>query len=300
MKRKAEAEAEAEAAVATAEEAGELMTTTTTLTASDQVIQSFSQLSIVPAAAAASVVSYPKQKKLRVSKYRLGKQQQQQQQQKKRDAAALSLPDYLNVPNRIFKHMIVAASEHLLTTDQNKIIRCWLNNNINMQYIRTYARLLDKLLYLQLKEALWTDYFNIGTAVEDDDSSSGGVWASEVQEKISRQAVMNDSILNNNNNNDDPLSFVINYRRYIDEQLQKTENELNEHLNRFKHRIDGDSSKSQLQTIDFSAILKAFVRKGQHRLNAEFQSKKRLLHFDCLDHQLTKAFFDLKPTKQQV
>jgi hypothetical protein len=58
-----------------------------------------------------------------------------------------------------------------------------------------------------------------------------------------------------------PLSFVIHYRRYIDAQLQKTENEFNEHINRFRHLA---GSRSQVQTIDFSVILKAFVRQGQH------------------------------------
>ncbi len=52
--------------------------------------------------------------------------------------------------------------------------------------------------------------------------------------------------------------------------------------------------------MDLSTILKAFVRKGQHKLHAEFQCKRRLLDFDCQDSRLTKAFFDLKPTKKPV
>jgi hypothetical protein len=95
-----------------------------------------------------------------------------------------------------------------------------------------------------------------------------------------------------------PLSFAIYYRRYIDEKLRKTENELNEHMNGFRKLLH---SNSQVQNIDFSAILTDFVRRESHKSNAEFQSKKRLLHFDYQDHhRLTRAFFDLKPTKQQV
>ena len=102
---------------------------------------------------------------------------------------------------------------------------------------------------------------------------------------------MNDSIFTSS------LSFVTHYWENIDEQIQRTENELNKHVDHFKQR---KTSKSQIPTIDFSVILKALVRKGQHRLNAEVQCKKRLHHFDCQAHQLKKAFFDLKPTKTQV
>jgi hypothetical protein len=83
----------------------------------------------------------------------------------------------------------------------------------------------------------------------------------------------------------------------IEQQLQKIDNELNKHLHRFK-RIIGQ--RLQVRCVDVSIILKAFVRRGQHKLNVEFECKKRLLYFDLEDHRLTKAFFDLKPTSQQV
>jgi hypothetical protein len=262
----------------------------------DQVIQSFSQLSIVPE----EVPHYPRQKKLQTSKSRREKQQQQQHQ-KGQVSSVPPLPpppDYLNVPNRTFKSMFLAASQHIVSTsDQSKIIRCWLNNSTNMQHIRAQALLLDKLLYLQLQQGLWTEYFNVGTTAEED-GGGGGVWASEVQEKLlNHRQLINDSIVIS------PLSFVIYYRKYIDEQLQNTEKQLTEHTNSFKSNHLLQQSKSQVQTIDLSAvaaILKALVRRGQHKLNAEFQCKKRLLHFDYEDHRLTKAFFDLKPTKKQV
>jgi hypothetical protein len=74
-----------------------------------------------------------------------------------------------------------------------------------MQYIRTQALLLDKLLYLQLQQSLWTHYFNVGTAGEDV-GGSGGVWALEVQDNISRQSINNSTVMS-------PLSFVIYYRK---------------------------------------------------------------------------------------
>ena len=68
-------------------------------------------------------------------------------------------------------------------------------------------------------------------------------------------------------------------------------------MNRFRSVM---GQKSQVQSADLSTILKVFVRKGQHKLSAEFKCKKRLLVFDCKDARLTKAFFDLKPKKKQV
>jgi hypothetical protein len=245
----------------------------------DQVVQSFSQLSIIPEAGVT-------EKKPRTSKYRSSKPQQTRKAKKKKaeNDKKLFLPDYLNVPNRIFKKMFIAASEHvLLPSVSSDMVDQWLDISSNMKYIREQAHLLDKLLYLQLQQSLWTEYFHIGT-LED------GVWASEVQEKISRQVTNKSTSISS-------LSFVAHYRVNIEEQLQATENDLNNHLNRFNCVI---GRKSQVQCIDLSVILKAFIRKGQHKLNAEFECKKRLLHFDYQDHRLTKAFFDLKPTKKQV
>ena len=253
------------------------MTTTTSRT--DHVIRSFSQLSI------AAQSCHRADKKLRTSsKYRSSKQQTRGAKAKKtRKDKKLYLPAYLNLPNRTFTKMFIAASEHVISTNQFNMVSRWLDTATNMQYIRKHTGSVDKLLYLQLQQSLWTVYFDIGTA-ED------GVWSSEVQEKMSR-LVMNDSTSTN------PLSFVTHYRMNIDDQIKKTEKEINEHLNHFDCVI---GQSSPVQSVDLSVILKAYVRKGQHKLNAEFECKKRLLHFDCQDHRLTKAFFQLKPTKQQV
>ena len=95
----------------------------------------------------------------------------------------------------------------------------------------------------------------------------------------------------------DPLSFVIDYRQKIDEDLQAIENQLNEHAQRSRSIVDNGSQDSR---IDMASILKALVRRGQHRLDAEMKSKRRLLEFDDEAHRLTKAFFDLDPTREQV
>jgi hypothetical protein len=44
----------------------------------------------------------------------------------------LSLPDYLNVPDRTFKGIFMAASKHIITANQYDIIRRSLDNSTNM------------------------------------------------------------------------------------------------------------------------------------------------------------------------
>lgn len=268
---------------------GSTAATPTTLMPDAAVIHSLSQLKI-------DTVVAPRHKKSRALKSQRKKKQQQQQQlekQKKRKKKhSTALPDYLNVPNRIFINMFLAAAESIISHgDQSKIIRNWLENTANMQYLRAHACLLDKLLYLQLQKSLWTTYLNAGTATAAAAAEGDGIWASEVQEKISR-------FYSSNSTDMCPLSFVTDYCNQIDEQIQKTEAELSQHVNNLRNPTV--HSNSQVQSIDFSAILKAFVRRGQHKLNAEFQCKKRLLQFDQQDHRLTKAFYDLKPTTEQV
>ena len=133
---------------------------------------------------------------------------------------SLPLPDYLNAPNRIFKQMFISASQHVLSSKQHEAARRWLSISTNMQFTREQARLLDRLLFLQLQQSLWIDYLRVGT--------TDNVWASEVQEKMRRQ------IQTNGTETISRLSFVTEYRQHIDEELQRTENELNEHSHRFQ------------------------------------------------------------------
>ena len=258
----------------------------------DDVLNSLTQLSINQAS--------PKEKKFRKLKHQSSNKQRIRKAKSKailQSDQKSYLPDYLNVPNRTFKKMFMDASEYVIPMNQHSRIHKWLEISKNMQYIREYARLLDKLLYLQLKQSLWTDYYNVGTSVSE---ANQGVWASEVQEKMTREQQQLKHASSNCSLSIDPLSFVTHYRMNIDKQLENIENELNEHLNCFQKMMHGKEERSQVQAMHLSVIMKAFVRKGHHKLNAEFERKKRLLHFDYQDHQLTKAFFDLKPTKKQV
>ena len=118
--------------------------------------------------------------------------------------ASVGLPDYLNVPNRVFRRMFIAAASEHVPSD----IGQWLNVSTNLQETREQARLLDRLLYLRQQQSLWTDYFRVG--------STEGVWASEVQDKMTGQSKS-------------ALLFVTDYRHGIVEQLERTQRDLDEH-----------------------------------------------------------------------
>ncbi|UJR07034.1 hypothetical protein I4U23_011322 [Adineta vaga] len=138
---------------------------TPTIMTENDVIQSFSQLSIIPHAAENVAV-----KRRRIAaKHRSSKKHHFVPKQQ----SDVYLLDYLNVPDRIFKKMFISASKSLHASVPYNMICRWLDNSSNMRHIREHARLLDKLLYLQLQQAIWTEYFNIG-------SLSDGVWASEI------------------------------------------------------------------------------------------------------------------------
>ena len=245
---------------------------------SNDVLQSFSQLSIVQETLSSR---REKTKRLRA----IGHCSAKKKRRKRGNIS--SIPNYLNVPDRKFQQMFLQASEHVIRVDRIETLRQCLSIKTNVASIRRHACLLDKLLYSQLQQSLWAEYFHIG--------STEDVWASEVQDKIKRHMIYN--VQPHTRKEKDPLSFVIDYRKMIDDELQKIENQLNDHVQRSKSIFNNGSQEN---AIDFSALVKAFVRRGQHRLEAEMKSKRRLLEFDCEAHRLTKVFFDLQPTEQQV
>jgi hypothetical protein len=78
----------------------------------------------------------------------------------------------------------------------------------------------------------------------------------------------------------------------IIEQLQQAENELNKHK---QLAIDRSVDMNRLSTA-----IPAFVRKGQHKLSADFERKKLLLQLDATDYRLVQKFYNLKPSEDRV
>ncbi|CAF1501889.1 unnamed protein product [Adineta ricciae] len=162
----------------------------------------------------------------------------------------------------------------------NNVIRSFNRLSLNVHSANVVVK---KQRRTELQQSLWTEYFHVG-------SQPDGVWACEVEEKISRQREQGVIHI-------DPMAFVVLHRVHIEEQWNTIQNDLNAHLSHVHYVI---GQQSQGQSIDLAVVLKAFIRRGQHKLNADFECKKRLLRFEYQDHLLTKAFFDLKPTKKEI
>lgn len=80
---------------------------------------------------------------------------------------------------------------------------------------------------------------------------------------------------------------ILKKQQNINERLQQIEYQLNEHKQ--QHTVD-----------NLSIVIPAFVRRGQHKLLADFERKKLLLQYDANDHCLLNAFDNLQPSTDQV
>ncbi|CAF1495644.1 unnamed protein product, partial [Adineta steineri] len=180
-------------------------------------------------------------------------------------------PNYLNTSDHIFKKMLSTAFEGA------DYICPLFDTREKLQYARVYAQLLNDLFYLRLKQDFWNDYYNILVTT--------GVWSM----KLSKQFIKENRL--------DYVQFVTQknvekYQQTTVEQLKQAEIKLNQHKQiEFGQSID-------LQKL--STIILAFVRKGQHKLSVDFRCKKSLLRFDTNDYRLVQAFYDLKPSTDQI
>jgi len=180
-------------------------------------------------------------------------------------------PDYLNTSDHIFKKMLSTALEGA------ENISPLVGTPEKLRYTREYAQLVNDLFYLRLKQDFWKDYYKILVDTE--------IWSM----KLSKQYIKDNKL--------GQVQFVTQknvekYRQTTMEQLKQAEIKLNQYKQiEFGQSID-------LQKL--STIIHAFVRKGQHKLSADFQYKKLLLQYDTKDYYFVQAFYDLKPSTDQV
>jgi hypothetical protein len=184
-------------------------------------------------------------------------------------------PKYLKVPDKIFKEMLLKS---LVGGGKEESIVQWFDTTLKLQYIRTYAHLLNNICYLKLEQDYWQHYDKVAT--------TEGIWSSPLEKELIKK------------NNLYRINFktkiqLDKHRQFIFNRLQKAENELNKHKQ--QRPINSSFDMNRLSTV-----LLAFVRQGQHKLSKDFERKKQLLQFDAHDYHLIKTFYTLKPTENQV
>ena len=180
-------------------------------------------------------------------------------------------PKYLKVPDQIFKEMLSKS----LVGDDN-IIQL-LDTPEKLQFVRTYAHLLNNVFYLKLEQNFWEHYHTV--------CMSEGIWSVPIVNDMAKE------------NNLCRFKFktkaqLERHHKSILNRFQTAENKLNNHKELPIHRF--------VDTNKLSTIITAFVRQGQNKLSVEFERKKLILQLDANDHRLVKAFYNLKPTENQV
>ena len=181
-------------------------------------------------------------------------------------------PKYLIVPDQIFKEMLSKS----LTGAENLVQL--LDTPEKLQFVRTYAHLLNNAFYLQLEQDFWGYYDKILTTecilslpFDKEMAETNNLYRIKFKTKIQLEK----------------------HHKIILSRLQKADNDLNKH----KQQQPFDTS---IDAQGLSTIISAFVRRGQHKLCAEFERKKLILKFDVNDYRLIKAFYNLKPDENQV
>jgi hypothetical protein len=180
-------------------------------------------------------------------------------------------PNYLKVPDRVFKQMLSTAMEGAETIVQS------LDTTEKLQFARDYAHLVNNVLYLKLEQDFWDNYYKVAM-IE-------GIWSSS----LSKQMIKENNLHRFHFKTQDKIE---QRRKIVIDRLKQAENELNQHKQR---PINGLLDMKRLLTV-----IPAFVRKGQYKLCAEYERKKVLLQFDANDYRLVKSFYHLKPSEDQV
>ena len=186
-------------------------------------------------------------------------------------------PRYLRTSDKVFKQMLSNELEH----DDNTIQ--YLNTKAEIQFVRQMTEATNDVYYFDLQRQLWQAYYDIG-AKED-------VWTSRLPKSFAKQH---------------HTCRTYGFPKHI---IEKRQNEANQQL---KQAIDTlqqyltelEKSVQQWQSSIHSAILSnainECVKSAQRRLRQEFDYKKKMLVFNCNDHQWIKQFYDLQPSVDQV
>ncbi|CAF1391421.1 unnamed protein product [Rotaria sp. Silwood1] len=180
-------------------------------------------------------------------------------------------PKYLKVPDQIFKDMLsksLACAESIVQL---------LDTPEKLQFVRTYADILNNVFYLKLEKDFWEHYNTV--------CISEAIWSSCLTKEYAQ--------VNN------LCRFKFKTKAQIEKHCKLILNRLQEAENNLtKHKQQPINELIDMNTL--STMITAFVRQGQHKLTAEFDQKKLILQFDANDHRLVKTFYNFSPNENQI
>ncbi|CAF1253689.1 unnamed protein product [Rotaria sp. Silwood1] len=137
--------------------------------------------------------------------------------------------------------------------------------------------------YLTLQQQLWQDYLDIGM--------NDGVWAPRVSKSKAKE---HNTCVSYGRSE----KFVEQRQKTIQHQLNRTDRQLQQHLAQLPEWTG--KVQPSIDSTFLSNAIKAMIKNGLYRLNAQFKHKQAMLKFDADDHHLIAAVYDLKPTEEQI
>jgi hypothetical protein len=188
--------------------------------------------------------------------------------------------DYWNISDDELKErlLMISSTNHRLQTN----IQQWLENDVTLfQFIRQHASLIADFHSLNMELALCETYINM-THYEF-------AWLS----RLSKAMIDSKKI--------SPTFFKTQI--YIKKQLKSFKRQskaVTDNLVTFTRQHQEVSSLSINDVNQLKGIITIFVQEKQQQLYADIEKKKNLLMLNAFDVRLTKEFFDLNPSSQQV
>jgi hypothetical protein len=192
------------------------------------------------------------------------------------------LPDYLTVPDDVFKRNLLKQ----VIGDQT-IISQWLEDHSILQYVWKYASLTNQISYLKMEENFMEFYTS--TAMTEIN------WLSVAPKTMMIENNINWIYCKTEKN-------IQQRRMSIQRQLHVVTSKLNEHLQQRPSLLLtlNEPTIIDINMNTLSVAILAFVHKGQQRLRDRFQEKEVALKLDVKDVRLIQSFYKLNPTEEQV
>jgi hypothetical protein len=189
-------------------------------------------------------------------------------------------PNFLSVPDAVFKQQLFAEVKSDRTT-----IELWLETEAMLQYARRSACLTSDVCYLKAEQDFWELY--VTTAMAE------ATWLSQLPKSTLTSSHIQWPYCKTEKN-------IRKRQKAIQKKLEVAAMKLNEHLQQPLPLFLEPSEGTNLTLNNLSAAVLSFVHKGQHRLRDGFKRKEATLKSDINDIRLIKAFSELQPTQEQV
>ena len=192
-------------------------------------------------------------------------------------------PHYLKVSDKIFTEMLSNAIKN--DSDRIIIIQA-LDTQEKLQLIQQITEITNNLYYFNLQRQLWQDYYNIGLKQD-------GSWP--IAPRLSKSFAKQHHTCRTYGYS---KRIIEQRQKTVEHQLQRTSNELNQHLIQL-HTLT-DQWRPSIDPNLLCDIINECVQNGQQKLCEEINYRRNMLKFDSNDHHLITQFYDLHPNDEQV